>query len=122
MLIIIVVILFFIKYYIDSKRYITIYNLFPSQKDIDNFNYFKYSRVSIKGKNTIVLNVTGNDIYLMKEHTERNNKIKLHTCMRIKSFIQRSLKSKLGHVRYKPGSSEYYCLKYKFNLIKNKSF
>lgn len=91
--------------------------LFPSQIDIDNYRVILYSRINIDNIDSILISRDQLLYNNIKEHTKRDKKIRLYINNRISKDIKLRLKIWLNHIRYRPGSREYYKLvkQYKFN-------
>lgn len=119
-LILFTLIMFFFKflhYRSNCLDYVSLYVLFPSQCDIDNYRIIRYSRVSVNGVNTMVMFVGCDDYILMKEHPNRISKIKLYQNMKISPSIRQKLKAVCAHIQYKPYSEKYNRTKQNFEKL-----
>ena len=101
------------KWYLDKfSRYISIYKLFPSKTDIIIYKTYRFARVNIDGRDTVYS--LGNPRGKIKEHSNRLDKIRIHINMRISPRIKNHLLIYLAHIRYKPGSCEYFKIRDRF--------
>lgn len=94
---------------------ISIYDLFPSQNNIDRHKVIMYSRINYKNVDTYIKNKNQLYTFTVKEHTQRDKKIGIYIRLRISIKIKNKLKNWVNHIRYKPGSMIFEQLNYKWS-------
>ena len=110
--------LFILGFYYSKMKYldkkISIYLLFPSTDEIVRHKVILYSRINYNNNNIVLKNRNILDTFRVKEHSQRNKKIKLYINWRISDNIKLKLKLWLNHIRYKPDSPFFMMLKNKY--------
>ena len=97
----------YLSHFKKMERRINIYKLFPSDNDLLFHNsIIMYSRINYLNKDTVLLDRSFLTLDI-KQHSKRNEKIRLYINQRISYNIKLKLKLWLNHIRYKPGSPIY---------------